>query len=793
MNIFRRILAFCMLGSVISAFTQPLPSIHISLITDEFESAEGTDRLSFTKSIEHEINILLENRYDPIFHYAYGGFDAEKIQQYIQKAFLDDQIDLVIASGSLSGTFLADRKQFPKPSISAIVIDHNIQNVPQTDSGTSGAHNFTYIETPFNVARDLEVMRTIYPYKHLGIISPQQTLGNVDILPQFFEKALDDKDVDLSFIKLEATGKATADGIPDEVDAIYFLPEFSLISQAELDSLIQMINKKQLVSSALLGDLLVSRGVLIGYQVSENLNSIPRRVATDVYKILKGENAADLPVEMENFSETVLINMQTANTVKKYPDFDMMSEALLVDFEEPNTKNIYSLNGVIAQVLEQNLDIAVAEKSVGLAQKDYQTAVSNLLPEISANTSFTGVDAQTASTSFGVQGRVGWLAGGSLSQVFFSEPVYANIKINKLLRESEKFALKETQLNAVLDASQAYLNVLLAKRNLRIQRENVLLTQENYDIANNKEAVGYTGASDLNRWISELANANINLNNAFAQKRQAEFQLNQLLNLPINQPFRTDSVDLEEPILLITDERIVEFVNDYGDLEVFGDFMVDEAFRLLPELKQIQLSIAAQERQKQSQQRAFFLPSMIISGNVNYNVEQFKTFPVSPELQQFGLVPDLSKPTWNVGIGIQYPLIQGGRRSIDVQRTKVSLLQLEDSRQNARNQLELRVRSSLESVGASYATVTLSQKAATAARENFRIVQDAYSQGQVNITSLIDAQNATLQAELSRANAIFQFISDFLALERSVGFFYFLASPVEREAYFDRLVSYLNR
>ena len=57
---------------------------------------------------------------------------------------------------------------------------------------------------------------------------------------------------------------------------------------------------------------------------------------------------------------------------------------------------------------------------------------------------------------------------------------------------------------------------------------------------------------------------------------------------------------------------------------------------------------------------------------------------------------------------------------------------------------------------------------------------------------LIDAQNAALQTELSAENAAYQFVVDFLLVERAIGTFYFLESPSERTAFFDRLLIFLT-
>ena len=187
-------------------------------------------------------------------------------------------------------------------------------------------------------------------------------------------------------------------------------------------------------------------------------------------------------------------------------------------------------------------------------------------------------------------------------------------------------------------------------------------------------------------------------------------------------------------------------------------------------------SIAAQQRLQRSRERAFYLPSVAISGSIDQTLKKFNVVGDIP--------PATNKAQWSVGLGLQYPITQGGKRNINVEQSKLNILQLRDQRSNVQNQLELRLRAAMETAGASFSRVQLSKEAADAGKANFEIVQDAYSQGLVQITSLIDAQNAALQTEVSAVNAIYQFVTDFLAVERATGFLLFLSDYRRTKCFF---------
>ncbi|MEL6973015.1 MAG: TolC family protein, partial [Bacteroidota bacterium] len=131
-------------------------------------------------------------------------------------------------------------------------------------------------------------------------------------------------------------------------------------------------------------------------------------------------------------------------------------------------------------------------------------------------------------------------------------------------------------------------------------------------------------------------------------------------------------------------------------------------------------------------------------------------------------------------------------RRYERQQLQVGALQLKDQIVNLRNGLELQVRSSLETAGASFSNLALSQLAVDASRKNFELAQNSYQQGVLNITSLIDAQNALLQAEINAINAEYTFIADFLAVERSIGYYHSLAVPQEQDAFLQRFVQFIT-
>ena len=98
--------------------------------------------------------------------------------------------------------------------------------------------------------------------------------------------------------------------------------------------------------------------------------NLPRRIALDISKIVDGQNASELPVIINTFSETAMINMSTVRKVGTYPDWDMMTEAVLLNANTTETDRILSLQTVILEALDQNLSLKVAGINPILAGKE---------------------------------------------------------------------------------------------------------------------------------------------------------------------------------------------------------------------------------------------------------------------------------------------------------------------------------------------------------------------------------------------------------------------------------------
>lgn len=764
-----------------SADAQNLETLNITIIS-EMDVPNGP-LTQFEAQTKTEINSLMLNRRTVVYDTKKCQCKPSELDKLFANAFADNNVDLIIAIGTQPSAALSQQKNYSKPAIASLIIDHELQSVPMTNAGTSGVNNFSYVESPFSFAKDLELLHRIFPFKNIGIMAEDDADTFFPSFNILFSNAV--KDLDAEFTILPPT--VNVNSLPNNIDAVYVLPLTKTFTAKDYPTLFAGLGEKKLPTIALMGEMMVKAGALVGYESQLNLDKLPRRIALNVSKIIiDGINASEIPVKVVTYSDNVVINMETARKTGIYPDWDLVSEATLLNAIDEGTDRSLSLKTTIMEALDRNLSLKIAQVDPKLAQTEVALAKSEYLPQLDVNTSIVGLDENSAQNSFGTKGRLNWLASSSLSQLVYSEPALANIAIQKLLTKGAESGLVATQMDVVLEAAQSYLTVLQARAFMDIQMSNVGVTKDNLDISKAKDEVGYSGATDLNRWKTELALDKIDLNDAMAQLQQSKYALNQILNQDISEAFLAEDISENDNFLMANGGRLMYSIRNEAELEKLADFFVEEAMANLPTLKEINYGLQSQERLLKSRERAFFMPTAGVSGSWDYTI---KRWDVSPNALT-GIIPDV-EPGWNLGLGVAFPILQGGQRNINQQQTKLNILQTEGQRADAENQFELRVRATLQQVGAAGYSVQQFKVATQAASDNFDIVQDAYSQGLANVTTLIDAQNAKIQTEIGAANAGYQFMLDLLELERSIGFYFNLATPQERSAFMDRLAQYM--
>ncbi len=721
-----------------------------------------------------------------------GDWTLASVRAAIDRLLADPAVDIVVGLGVLSSHELTQRESLPKPAFAPVVIDPDAQGLP--DAGRkSGIPNLNYLAIPLTLETDIGSFLDIVPFRRMAVLMSARVMNAIPALAAGVPEAAGRPDIQLDVISV-TSAQAALDAIPEGVEAVYIAPLHSWAA-GELDELVRGLTERRLPSFARLDQREVERGFLATSTPAAFFDRLARRLALNIQSVLLGQDPGELRTDFSVPAE-LFINMETARSIGVYPPWDVVTEAVLLNERAQEFARTWNLGAAIREAVQVNLDLAARNEFVAGGESEVTRARARLLPQLEVSALGSVIDEDRASASFGQQSQRSLSGSATFSQLLFSESAWADFSAQRSLqgsRESERDALA---LDISLEAATAYLNVLRAKTFERIQQENLRLTRTNLEDARLRERIGAGRPAEVLRWESQIAIDRQAVIDASAERNVAEMEFNRLLNRPLEERFATEETDLTDPEIAFV-AQLYPYANNQWAFKVFRSFMSAEALANAPELRAFNEAIDAQNRFLSSTRRAFWLPTFVFQADVTSVLSRggagSTDFKGNPALDSLGFAfSDVDDLSWSLGLVGSLPVFEGGKRIADTNQASRELERLQFERGAVAERVEQRVRTALHRAGASYVNIDLSRAAADAARRNFELVRDAYAEGAATILDVLDAQNAFLVAELAAANAVYDFIIDFMNVQRGTGVFLSTMTPEDREDLFRRLDRFMS-
>jgi outer membrane protein TolC len=768
-----------------------MPVVRIGFVMDG-----PWDRLEKRKAeFEEEITDLLRGEFDvrfPKSKQIIGNWTDKAVSDGINRLLSDPEVDMVIALGVLASNDAAIRGDLPKPVLAPVVLDVELQGLPQKD-GTSGVKNLSYTAFPNPFRRDLEMFLRIVPFKKVALITAPFFRTALQEFGKRFPRIAGELNLKVQIIQVGQSAKEALAQLEPDVEAVYLAPLLHMPAE-ERERLFRGLIGCRLPSFSLRGRWDVERGVFAGLATEETFPRLARRTALNIQRILLGEDARTLPYAFPA-RQRLTINMATARAIGVYPPFSVLGEAELLDEEAEEIKRQLSLASAVQEAIGSNLDLAAQDRAVAAGQQEVKGARSDLLPQIDVSALGRIIDEDRAEASFGSQAEQTVTGTASLSQVLYADPAWANLSVQKNLQTARLEERESVKLDITLEAATTYLNVLRAKAAERIEKENLNLTRSNLELAKVRQSIGISGPAEVYRWESAIANSRQVVWQALSRRQQAERALNRLLARPLDELFLTEDVRLEDPTLITSDERFREYLNNPWALGVLRSFMVKEGLANSVELRGLDAAIAAQERLLSSANRSFWAPTAALSGEVTQLLAEGGagtdsiTIPGFPAGAGF---PEADDTDWGVGLRVSLPLYEGGARFADRKRAIEELARLQIERQATRERIALAIETAVLKMQASGPSIDLSREARETSLKNLDLVTDSYSLGVVSVIDLIDAQTSALVSSQVAANAVYDFLIDLMEMQRAANAFDFFRTQEQRDAWLRKLEKYLQ-
>jgi len=502
--------------------------------------------------------------------------------------------------------------------------------------------------------------------------------------------------------------------------------------------------------------------------------------------IINGVNPSELPIYIA-YNDRLTVNYNTAELVGVPIKYSLITTIDFVgEFNNVLSQRKYTLLDVMKQTVEDNLSLQSERQNVALSQQDVKTAKSSYYPNVSATASGVYTDRKLAEISNGLFPEHETSGNISLNQTLFSEEANANITIQEQLEKAQQETYNTVELDAILNSSIAYFNTLILKTNVQVQAKNLNVTKKNLEIARQNYEAGQSGKTDVLRFRSEQAQNTQALVEAVNQLEQAFHALNQILNNEIDYEIDVEDAELERDIFKgYSYKRLGRLIDDPTIRKPLIEFLIEEAKNNAPEIKYLDYNLKAAERSLKLNSSGRFVPTLGLQGQYNRQFNQWGA----------GSIPEpILDDNYSIGLNLSIPIFQQNQQNINKQTAAIQQDQLNINRENTLLSIELNVNDAVLGMMNQIANIELSKVSEETARESLELTLDAYTNGAVTITQLLDAQRNYLQAQLSKANATYNYLLSSMQLERYIGRFFLLHSEVENQNFILRFNEFiLNR
>src|SRR5262249_48251991 len=137
----------------------------------------------------------------------------------------------------------------------------------------------------------------------------------------------------------------------------------------------------------------------------------------------------------------------------------------------------------IDRALKQNYNLLADAKDVAIGQADVGIARSELLPHLDSGLRGSRIDSDRAEAAVGQEPEYQSFASLQLRQSLYSDKAWSAYQIQRMLQVAREQDQDARVLDTILATAVAYLDLLRAEALLEVDRQNLTVTEANYQRA----------------------------------------------------------------------------------------------------------------------------------------------------------------------------------------------------------------------------------------------------------------------------------------------------------------------
>jgi len=576
-------------------------------------------------------------------------------------------------------------------------------------------------------------------------------------------------DVDLTILPVDNSNiDSVVESIKANHDAVIITPIYNLTAENK-QKLINDINTAKVPTFSTLGKEDVEAGVLLGTGALDLDRKIAEMTSFSIKGILNGDKS--IPTKINFFEDQmVYINQDTADAIGWAPHLRVLNNAEIISKKEVP---VYSLSDVFNALNANNLDIERKRALVSAARRSAVAAALRYLPSFNVTLGYQQYNEDYAESAKILYPEKTGVFSMGVEQIIYSPALVTNILLKKKKLDFSKQELFLEEQNMGIDVALLYIETLMLENMMQVQHDYVQESRENLAIARVREKMGKCGQEESLRWAAQLNINEKNLLDMKAAVKNVKIGINKILFKDQTEVYNLKPLKATDPAFYTSELNILNYVADPEGLEGFIKLVIEEAYRVAPELAKLKMAQKMKSYEAAMYYQKFILPDAKLVLEYQSLINRQYTSPTTlPVIDQrtggFFTMPGADATHGYFGIFAQWKPIEGGTKIAEIARIKAEQRELKLYETEVKTLLEQKVRDIFNKALAAYFSIEKNYKASYAAGENYNMVKVRYLHGEADVVQLLDAQKVYLDAKTAALNSQYAFFKQLIWLQRSI-------------------------
>ncbi len=693
------------------------------------------------------------------YGYGDGGWRKDSCKVLARRLAATPNIDLMITVGpwvvedllnaGYKGNILAMRQLDPKAL------------------GVLGPNNYPLIENltvhvkPDKFEKDLNILRSLFPVKKLGVIFFPSNKAEQDSVMAKINAAGQNLGMEIvfsegydnfgTFAYFNAWNK-----LDKEIDALYIGPLWGM-DAPKINAFLDRVKNEGIPLFTYEGKYLVDRGAF-ATNSTYSVVSEARYNAIKAIKIADGAKPNILPVDFIGGS-SITINEATMQKCNLNINMNILRGVDFLPAPIPEDASYLTLKDAIARAINANPNYLATYDILEQAIQSAKSAMADYLPNIDINAYAGYVDDNTIYNTNEPIDNSQFNASLSLRQTIFSMESIKTIKIAGKKKQLEKSNQQQARLDLEMAVTLAYLNYLRANELHALQERYHQISERNIEISGTRYFLeDEQRYSDFLRWQSERQSTKQRSLTAKTEADIARVMLNVLLNFPADNQLVIDTSIMMNEALVIDISNFSHLISSNETVSNFNEYLVSLSKKSHPVYNSFYIN---RDIQNMMLSKTSFRLFPTIDFKASYNMHNRLRYS-----QDFSEKHN----SWSVYGLLNFPIFEGTKRSHEKSRIKAYISELE-FKQDAFG---------LEQMGNIYKRTSrifnLTQiipglmHSISLDHQTLDLVSMDYESDRVGLTELLDVIDHAHKSEVTAINNRFQFVLESARLVNDLGF-----------------------